>query len=312
LSVIKQYKDSLKTIEAEEILDLLIYRPVAFFLVKITYSLNITPNQVSATAMLVGIAAGIMFGFGASEYLTIGAILYFLCNVFDCADGQIARLKNNGTKVGRAIDGFIDYVVSIAVFIGIAVGMVHEFNHHSLLLYGNGVLRINPVVYIWIIMALAALSSAAQAFCFDFYRNKFLEIVYGKFSPLEDQVKEFTEEKRRLEDNPETAGIMDNVLVSLYLTYTKLQLKLQGDSLQNADIKKPNPKVYFLQNKMLLRLWSFLGSTTHITICIVCALANNMELFFLICILPLNFLFLLLYFTQVRVNKSLNKLGFNN
>jgi len=303
LSLIKQYKDSLKTIEAEEIIDLIIYRPIAFFLVKITYSINITPNQVSTTAMLVGVTGGIMFGFGEQPFLSIGALLYFLCNIFDCADGQIARLKQNGTKVGRAIDGFIDYVVSIAVFLVIGFGMVHAFNTHSLNLYGNSFLKISPVLYIWIITILAGISSAAQAFCFDFYRNKYLEIVYGKFTPLEDQIKEFTEEKQRHEDHPETAGIMDNVLVSLYLTYSKLQLKIQGD--KKTDEKNPSPNVYYLRNKLLLRLWSFMGSTTHITLTIICALINNMELFLLLCILPLNFLFLVLYFVQRKVDNSL-------
>ena len=66
-------------------------------------------------AMFVGIA-GIMFGLGTYQYLVYGAILYFLCNILDCADGQIARLKKNGTKVGRIVDGFIDYIVSTAVF----------------------------------------------------------------------------------------------------------------------------------------------------------------------------------------------------
>jgi phosphatidylglycerophosphate synthase len=34
------------------------------------------------------------------------AALYFISNVLDCADGQIARLKN-GTKVGRIVDGLL-------------------------------------------------------------------------------------------------------------------------------------------------------------------------------------------------------------
>ena len=304
MSWVKQYKDSLKTIEAEEIIDLLIYRPIAFFLVKLTYPINITPNQVSSTAMLVGVTGGIMFGLGAPEYLSIGAVLYFLCNIFDCADGQIARLKLNGTKVGRAIDGFIDYVVSIAVFVGIGIGMVHAFNSHFINLYGNSYLKLNPVLYIWMITILAGLSSAAQAFCFDFYRNKYLEIVYGKFTPLEDQIREFTEEKQKLEDYPETAGFMDHTLVTLYLTYSKLQLRLQGD--KQVDVKKPSPNIYYVRNKVLLRIWSFLGSTTHITLTIICALTNNLELFLLLCILPLNFLFLLLYFVQRKVDNSLS------
>ncbi len=166
-------------------------------------------------------------------------------------------------------------------------------------------MKLNTGLYVWIITFLAALSSAAQAFCFDFYRNKFLEIAYGKFTPLEDQIEEFTIEKKRLEEHPETAGLVDKMLVSLYLTYSKLQLKLQGE--KKAEAIKPNPKAYYLQNKLLLRMWSYIGSTTHITLCIICALFNNIELFLLICILPLNLLFAGLYLAQSRVNVKLNK-----
>lgn len=142
-----------------------------------------------------------------------------------------------------------------------------------------------------------------RLFFFDYYRNKFLEIVYVKISSVEDQITEFTEEKKRILEHPEDAGLLDNFLITIYIAYSKLQLKLQ----KNKDINEliPNPKVYFLQNKTLLRLWSFIGSTTHITLCIVCALMNNLELFLLFCILPLNFLLLVLYLVQRKVNSTI-------
>ena len=46
-----------------------------------------------------------------------------MCNVFDCADGQLARLKKNGTRVGRIIDGLIDYVTAVATFTGIGIAL---------------------------------------------------------------------------------------------------------------------------------------------------------------------------------------------
>lgn len=305
MSIIKQYKESLKTVEAEEIFDLLIYRPLAFIFVKITYPLDfLTPNLVSILAMVAGVIAGVMFGFGSAAYLLYGAALYFLGNVLDCADGQIARLKHNGTKVGRIVDGFIDYVVSIAIFIGIGIGLSHQADMHGITLWGDK-LGINIYAYIWIITILAAFSSATQAFIFDFYRNKFLEVVYDKFSPLEDELKEYTGELERIEREPDTAGFMDSLLIRLYLKYTRLQMMIQNNKHSGESAPKPNSKVYFVQNKALLRLWSYIGSTTHITLCIICALLNNIELFLLICILPLNLLMAVLYLAQSKVNTKL-------
>jgi phosphatidylglycerophosphate synthase len=304
LSLYKQYKDSLKAVEVEEIFDLFIYRPLAFLFVKATFKTNLTPDQVSVVALIVGSTAGIMFGLGEYTFLVIGALMYFTSNVLDCADGQIARLKRNGTKVGRVVDGFVDYIVSIFVFVGTAIGLVKQFNWHEINLWGNSFLQWDPVLYIWVIAVLAAFSSAIQAFYFDFYRNKFLEVAFGKFSNIIDEINEYEEEKRKFTEDPSYANFFEKLLINIYISYSYLQLKIQKDNEENHNENKPNAKLYYIKNRLLLRLWSFAGSTTHITLCIICALLNNMEAFLLICVLPLNLLMIVLFFVQKQVNKT--------
>jgi phosphatidylglycerophosphate synthase len=302
MGLFQQYKASLKVVEIEEILDLILYRPLAFIFVKATYSTNITPNQVSSIAMLFGVIAGILFGFGTKNYVLAAAGFYLICNILDCADGQIARLKNNGTKVGRIVDGFIDYVVSFAVYVGIGVGLT-GLQCSGLMQLRYNVFNFNPYVYIWLITALGGFSSALQAILLDFFRNKFLEIVYGKFSSLEAELKEFEDEKQRISQPGVKKGLFDNFLITVYLKYTRFQLSLQAK--KNIGGKPAvDSKVYYRKNRLLMHLWSYIGSTTHLTICIICALYNNMELFLLICILPLNFLMLSLYFVHHLVNKK--------
>ncbi len=301
MSLYSQYKSSLKAIEVEEIFDLIIYRPLAFLFVKATYSMNITPDMVSLVALSIGSTAGIMFGFGGYTFLVIGAILYFMSNVLDCADGQIARLKKNGTKVGRIVDGFVDYIVSIFVFVGIGIGLTKQFNWHEVNLWGNTYLQWDPIVYIWVASILGAISSAVQAFYFDFYRNKFLEVVYGRAQNIIEEIKEYEDESQRLKENGSHG--FQRFLISIYLKYSALQLKIQKDSEENHNEQKPNPKVYYAKNRLLLRLWSYVGSTTHITLCVITALLGNMEVFLIICILPLNLLMLVLFLVQKQVNK---------
>lgn len=305
MSLFSEYKSSLKAVEVEEIFDLILYRPLAFLFVKATYSTNLTPDRVSVAALLIGSTAGILFGFGTYTFLVIGAMLYFTSNVLDCADGQIARLKKNGTKVGRIVDGVVDYVVSTVVFIGISIGLTHQYHAHDINLWGNTFLMWYPVTYIWVIGILGGISSAAQAFYFDFYRNKFLEIVYDKATNIIEEIRDYEDEQKKFSDNPGTSNIFERFLISVYLKYSRLQLKIQQKHEEQNSHKGPEPKVYYAKNKLLLRLWSYAGSTTHITLCIICALINNMELFLLICILPLNLLMLVLFFVQKRVNKIL-------
>jgi phosphatidylglycerophosphate synthase len=302
--LVEQYKLSLKVTEIEEAFDLLIYRPVAFLFVKLVYPTNLTPNQVSAIAMVVGAAGGVLFGFGYYNYLLLGSCLYFVCNVLDCADGQIARLKKTGTKIGRIVDGFIDYVVSSVVYAGIACGLTRLQLNSDLILSGN-IFNLNPYVYIWMLSLLAGLSSAFQAVMLDFYRNKYLEYAYGKFNSLEEEIKEFEEEKIRINQPGAERGFLDNLLITVYLKYTRLQLEIQKKRKKLLPGQIPDPGIYYSKNKVLIHFWSYIGSTTHLTICLICASANKIEFFLLICILPLNLVMLVLYLIQNRVNKNL-------
>jgi CDP-alcohol phosphatidyltransferase len=305
LGFFKEYWSSLKAVEVEEVFDLLIYRPLAFIFVKATFSVNLKPDQVSVAAMVLGSIAGVMFGFGTLTSIYIGAVLYFISNVLDCADGQIARLKKNGTKVGRIVDGFVDYIVSIFIFFGIGIGLSKQFSNFDIIVWGNAPLDWNPYTYIWVISLLGGVSSAIQAFYFDFYRNKFLEIVYNRASNIIDEINEFKEEKRKFEENPRYANFMEKLLINIYLRYSNLQLNIQKEHEHSTVEEKPDPKVYYKKNKLLLRLWSYMGSTTHITLCVFFALINNLEAFLIFCILPLNLWLIILYFVQRKINNNL-------
>ena len=136
MSIVSDYKASLKNTQVEEILDLLIFRPLAFLLVKVLYHTSLTPNQISLLAMLTGIISGYFFAQGTQTDFLIGGLLYSLSNVIDCCDGMIARLKKNGSSVGRIVDGVVDYIVSIAVYVGLAIGMGKMIGVFDLRMFG--------------------------------------------------------------------------------------------------------------------------------------------------------------------------------
>src|SRR5437867_3338838 len=108
--LVEEYKRSLKMTEAEEIFDLLFYRPVAFVFVKTIYRLPITPNQVTGLSLLAGLISAWYFSAGTHSALAAAAVWYAIANVLDCSDGQLARLQKSGTLLGRVVDGTADYV----------------------------------------------------------------------------------------------------------------------------------------------------------------------------------------------------------
>ncbi|MDZ4712554.1 MAG: CDP-alcohol phosphatidyltransferase family protein [bacterium] len=283
MALASEFKQSLKTVDSEEILDLVIFRPVSFILVKLIYNTNITPNHISIVALVFGILSGVLYGFGTHQFFILASASFFICNTLDCMDGQLARLKKNGTKIGRVIDGFIDYITSVSVFLGLGIAMTHITG--------------DPL-YSWALTVAAGISKALQNMFFDNYRNMYLEYVYHKASSLDDEIKEYTEEKERLQNINGKA--IEKVLISLYLAYSNFQKK----STKHIELKV-TPETYKAGNKLLLRMWSWIGSTTHMVVLIIFSIMDRIDLYLIASITIGNIIFLILLLWQKSVIRKL-------
>ena len=282
MSLISEFKQSLKTVDSEEILDLVIFRPISFLFVKLIYNTNITPNQISSVALVFGILSGILYGFASYEFLLLGSASFFICNTLDCMDGQLARLKKNGTKIGRVIDGFIDYTTSVSVFLGLGFAMSSITG--------------DPV-YSWGLTIAAGLSKAIQNMLFDHYRNLYLEYGYNKSSDIDKEIEEYTEEWDRLKK--EDGKWFEKTLVKSYLGYSKIQKKLTKHISLNA-----SPDEYISKNKFILRMWSWIGSTTHMVALIICSIFNRIDLYLIYTVTLGNVVMILLKIRQDRIIKD--------
>ena len=234
--------------------------------------------------MIFGLGSGIAFYFGEYPFIIAGGIFIFISNILDCADGQLARLKKNGTKVGRIIDGFIDYVTGASVFFGIGFAL-----HH---ITGNA-------LYSWGLAALGGGSRILQNMFFDYFRNMYLQYVYNKVNDVNGEIAEFTEEKERLKNIK--GNNLDKALVNMYLFYCNLQ----KNSTSHVELKV-TPEVYKQKNKTLLRLWSWIGSTTHLTLTIVFCFINRLDIYLIITIVLGNLIFIILLLIQKKTIKKFN------
>ncbi|OLT24216.1 phosphatidylglycerophosphate synthase [Nocardiopsis sp. CNR-923] len=85
--------------------------PLASRLVKVTANrTEITPNQLTLAALVLGLAAAVCFYLADWYWLLAGALLFHLSFVLDCMDGKIARLKGNGSVFGSWLDYVFDRV----------------------------------------------------------------------------------------------------------------------------------------------------------------------------------------------------------
>lgn len=285
MSWYSEFRSSLKSYDVEEILDIYFYRPLSFLLVKLIYSTNITPNQISVFSMFFGIFAGVMFALGSPASFSLAAVFLLVSNVLDCADGQLARLKKNGTGIGRIIDGFIDYVTGFSMFLGIGIGLS---------------VYTGDYLYVWIITLAAALSRIFQNMYFDNYRNVYMVNVYNKGNNLHDELDEFTRLKKVLDRSK--GRYTDKFLVNIYLKYISVQSSASKDEKLNV-----SPELYKSRNMMLLRAWSWIGSTTHLSAAIIAAFFNRIDYYLWITFTLGNLLLLVFYLIQKKVLNGLSK-----
>ena len=271
--------------EAEEIFDHLFYRPLAFVLVKAIYRLPITPNGVTLFSIITGFLAAWFFGIGTSSALIVGALWYVLTNILDCADGQLARLQKSGTLLGRVVDGVVDYIISLAIFIGIGVGLEGS---------GNGM---------WVLVVLTGVSSAIHAMFFDHYQSEFISTVRGERNFLQSELEQFTDEIERLKS--EHRDGIKLFFLSLYVWY----LHLQQRASTREHVYQFDPQTYRKQNILMIRLWSFLGPTTNRTLLIICALVGRIDAYLWIVLTVGNLWLAASYLLQRRIHRNLEAIG---
>ena len=270
-------------IEVEETLDLVFYRPLAFGFVKLIYNTNLTPNQISYLALTIGVIGGSVFSHGTYAASVIAAILLIIYDILDCSDGQLARMKKNGTLTGRIIDGFSDYIVTIVAYIGIGIGFS---------------LQTGDPVFAWTLTAAAGISNAVHAISLDYYRNQFMDNTLGRESTLGENLERFREEYQQRKS--ENGSLFETVLIYLYLKYSALQIRFAPDNIVRFDSGE-----YYAGNKRILHFWTYLGPTTELSFMIICALFNRLDIYLWGILLAGNLYLLILYIWQQRINRTL-------
>jgi len=292
MSLLAEYRKSLKQVEVEELVDLYFFRPLGFALVKAIYRTNITPNQLTMVSLALGILGGVCYGFGHRMAVMLGATLYAVSLVLDCSDGQLARLKKNGTRLGRVLDGFIDYFVGIAVYLGIGIGLAPET--------GNSLMW-------WFLIAAAGLSNFFHSVSVDYYRTRFIDFVQGEgASHFEDEdYRSFKEELGVLK--AQKGKVLRKWAIGAYLRYLNIQKKMTLHRHNSGIEKKMNEEDFYRRNKIALRFWTFLGSSTQIAFLIVTSVLDRMDIYFWGMIVVMNIWAAVMFVVQNRIDHKVEQ-----
>lgn len=112
-----------------------INRPISNAISRYLARFPLKPNFYSLLngLMAVGMVAVLMSG--KSYSISIGCLLYYLVALFDCIDGDLARVKYQASKFGALLDTMIDMVTNMSFIAALAYALWQ--------VYGQSILIVN-------------------------------------------------------------------------------------------------------------------------------------------------------------------------
>lgn len=251
----KNFAATLKSSETEDWLDLHVIRPFCYYLAVAFNKMDVHPNTVTIWSMIIGAASAVFFGCGSFYYSgawglcmnLIAILLLMVADIFDCTDGQLARLSGKKSRLGRILDG----VAGFAWFVPIYHVLVWRFyQHHTLEFSWLGIedtpqnaLIATAVVYVLgLISGIAGL--AGQQRLADYYIQVHLFFLKGeKGSELDNSVRQ----QEIYNQMDQTTPWVERYFQKSYIDYTKKQ-------------EAATPQF----QQLLARLREKFGSTDHI------------------------------------------------
>ena len=81
----------------------------------------VAPNQVSLVSLVIGLVAIWCFWHATAASAWLGVLVYALACVVDHADGEIARLTFQESRLGANLDWTIDTIIHVGIVLGLGV-----------------------------------------------------------------------------------------------------------------------------------------------------------------------------------------------
>ena len=227
----EKYKQTLKSTETEDWLDLHVVRPLCYYCARVFAFLHIHPNTVTILSMFFGAGSCFLFAHGCWYYegvagLTaniIAILLLVVADILDCTDGQLARMTGQKSRMGRILDGMAGFVW----FTPIYSSFVWRFYHHHSIEFGLlGIADTpqNTIIFTILVLVLGAISGfagmAAQSRLADYYIQVHLFFQKGADnSELDNSARQ----QELYDQLPKEGHLVERWFQKSYVGYTKKQ-----------------------------------------------------------------------------------------
>ena len=187
ISTSDDFRNSLKSLDTEEWFDLKFYRPIGYRWALMAKRLGITPNAITIASIFIGFASGCLFYFTNIWLNLAGCLLLMLADSFDSADGQLARMTKQYSRIGRILDGVSGDVWFAAIYIAICLrenATSDFFSAHAWV--------------IWVVAVATGVFHGVQAAMADYYRQFHLYFLKGEEGSELDSASDLWDKFRSL------------------------------------------------------------------------------------------------------------------
>lgn len=224
---------TLKSSETEDWLDYRVVRPLSYLWALLFAKLDIHPNTVTIISMFFGAGAAYFFYHGSFHYEgwyglwmnIIGILLLCQADIFDCTDGQLARMTGKKSRMGRILDGMAGFVWFIPIYVTL---MFRFYNHHDLEFSWLGIENNeqNTLIATVILVVFALYSGFAgmggQQRLADYYIQVHLFLLKGeKGSELDTAAQQ----QKAYDETPWKGNLVWKYFLKTYVDYTRKQEK---------------------------------------------------------------------------------------
>ncbi|MDE7460006.1 MAG: CDP-alcohol phosphatidyltransferase family protein [Paramuribaculum sp.] len=295
------YRDSLKSLDTEEHIDLAFYRPIGYMWACLARRLGISPNAITIASIFLGIAAGVLFYFNNIWINAGGMLLLIWANSFDSADGQLARMTHQYSRLGRILDGLSGDLWFLAIYI--AICLRENVTSHFFMTH--------PWV-IWVAAVVTGICHAKQAAMADYYRQFHLFFLKGAEG---SELERAFSLKRKLATLSWKRNFWQKLFLTVYTSYT-LQQEATSPAMQSLrsalDKRFPDGQIPlsfrddFRRESLPLMKYTNILSFNWRTIALFTALFLRMPwLYFLFELTVLNFLLIMMVIRHERICRRL-------
>ncbi len=292
-------RESLKSKDTEEWLDVWFTRPIGLAMALAFRRLGITPNAVTIGGIVLSVVAGWMFMHTGLAWNVCGIVLLMVSNFCDSADGQLARLTNHKTSIGRMLDGLSGEVCFFFLYLAVVVRLWNmPIPFTSVPWQGWGIV-------------LCAFSGfivhSPQSTLADYYRQIHLWFIKGESG---SELDSYAKEQQIYESLRQQGFSWDLVFHFFYRNYCRRQERLTPQFQQFFPAYRAHPdysisETFIHGSRPLMKYTNILTFNTRAIIFYVAALINLPWLFPLADIVVFLPLFLYMRYKHEHLCKTL-------